>query len=280
MDFETRNIAVAEPKRRSLRSLVFSFGLAFLAGVAAMGWGLSHWEGARHWLLGAPGKPPSTSALLVPPSAIQLTPQSPATNDTAARIAAIEARIARLEASGNSGGASSTRAEALLVAFAARRAIDRGLGLGYVEGLLMQRFEATQPRAVATIIAASRQPATLDQLRVGLGALGPELTRSAPDQGWWANVKQSLSGVFVVRKAGTASPDPAARVARADALVDSGRVDLALIEIARLPNRNSAAAWIIMARRYVEAHHALDLLEAAAITSTDHMSPALPSGSL
>ena len=256
-------------KPRSFRSLMLVLGIAFIAGIAAMGWGLSRWEAARLWLFGVPNVERPSLAYEAPPTAVRVPAPTMTAPDLASRMAAIEARMAHLEALGSATGTGSTRAEALLVTFAARRAIDRGLGLGYVEGLLTQRFGATQPRAVGTIIAAARQPATLDQLRAGLDAVGPELARGAPDQGWWAGVKQGFSGVFVVRKSGTASPDPAARTLRATQLVDSGRVDLALIEVVRLPNRDRAAAWIIMARRYVEAHRALDLLEAAAITSTD-----------
>ena len=269
MVFDTSAAPQSSRKPRSLRSLMLILGVAFIAGIVAMGWGLSRWEGARHWLFGSPYVERPSVVYEASPATVRVPAPTLATPDLASRMAAIEARMARLEARGGSAGTGSTRAEALLVTFAVRRAIDRGLGLGYVEGLLTQRFGATQPRAVGTIIAAARQPATLDQLRAGLNAVGPELARGAPDQGWWAGVKQGFSGVFVVRKSGTASPDPAARTRRAAELVDSGRVDLALIEVVRLPNRDRAATWIIMARRYVEAHRALDLLEAAAITSAD-----------
>ena len=269
MVFDTSAASQLPRKPRSLRSLLLVLGIAFVAGIGTMGWGLSRWEGARHWLFG-PADTQTPALAYKAPVAISAIPAlAVATPDLASRMAAIEARMAHVEALGGTAETGSARAEALLVTFAARRAIDRGLGLGYVEGLLTQRFGATQPRAVGTIIAAARQPATLDQLRAGLDAVAPELVRAAPDQGWWAGMKQGLSGVFVVRKSGTASPDPAARTLRAAQLVDGGRVDLALIEVARLPNRDRAAAWIIMARRYVEAHRALDLLEAAAITSTD-----------
>lgn len=273
MEFDTSAATQPPRKQRSLRSLILILGIAFIAGIAAMGWGLSRWDGARHWLFGSKDSEKPVLAYQMPTTE-RATATPLTTPDLASRMAAIEARMAHLEAIGSTAGTGSARAEGLLVAFAARRALDRGLGLGYVEGLLTQRFGATQPRAVGTIIAASRQPATLDQLRAGLDAVGPELVRSAPDQGLWAGVKQGLSGVFVVRKSGAASPDPAARLNRADQLVDSGRIDLALIEVARLPNRDRAAAWIVMARRYVEAHRALDLLEAAAITSEDKTSTA------
>lgn len=281
MVFDTSAASQLPRKPRSLRSLMLVLGIAFIAGIAAMGWGLSRWEGARHWLFGSPNVEQPSLAYEAPPATMRVPAPTLTTPDLASRMAAIEARMAHLEALGSASGTGSTRAEALLVTFAARRAIDRGLGLGYVEGLLTQRFGATQPRAVGTIIAAAQQPATLDQLRAGLNAVGPELARAAPDHGWWAGVKQGFSGVFVVRKSGTASPDPAARILRAAQLVDSGRVDLALIEVVRFPNRDRAAAWIIMARRYVEAHRALDLLEAAAITSADRAPPIPePAGSL
>ena len=70
-----------------------------------------------------------------------------------------------------------------------------------------------------------------------------------------------------MRQAGTVPVDPQSRIDRASRMVDEGRVDLALAEVARLPNRNKARDWMAMARRYAEAHRALDLLEAAAITS-------------
>jgi hypothetical protein len=282
MEFDTRATSPASHKPRSLRSLMLILGMAFIAGIAAMGWGLSRWDGARHWLFGTPaGEKQPVIAYAPATGTIPAPVLSQITPDFAARIAAIESRMAKVEATGGVGGGDSTRAEALLVSFAARRAIDRGLGLGYVEGLLSQRFGATQPRAVATIIAAARQPATLEQLRAGLDTVTPDLVGGGPDEDWWAGLKRGLSSVFVVRQAGTVSPDPAARVAHAAQLVEIGRVDQALADVARLPNRDKAASWMTMARRYVEAHRALDLLEAAAITSADRApTPPEPAGTL
>lgn len=265
MEFDTSSRAPVRRKPRSLRLLLLSFSIAFVAGVGAMGWGLSRWDGARNWLFGAPVAEPIPAISYTPAPA--LPAPSLATPDLAARLAELEGRVAKVEAAGGTNGGNSARAEGLLVSFAARRAIDRGLGLGYVEGLLNQRFAATQPRAVATIIAAARQPVTLEQLRAGLDAVVPELVGGGPDEGWWAGLKRGFSGVFIVREAGSASPDPNARIARSRQLIENGRVDLALAEIARLPNRDKASEWMTMARRHVEAHRALDLLEAAAITS-------------
>jgi|CXWL01.1.fsa_nt_gi hypothetical protein len=274
MEFDTSSRAPVQRKPRLLR-LLLSFSIAFVAGIGAMGWGLSRWDGARNWLFGAPVAQRIPAITYTPAPA--LPAPSLVTPDLAARMAELEGRVAKVEAAGGTSGGNSARAEGLLVSFAARRAIDRGLGLGYVEGLLNQRFAATQPRAVATIIAAARQPVTLEQLRAGLDAVAPELVAGGPDEGWWAGLKRGFSSVLVVREAGSASPDPNARIARARLSIESGRVDLALAEVARLPNRDKATAWIAMARRYVESHRALDLLEAAAITSSDSApTPILP----
>ena len=256
-------------KPRSMRGLLLMIGLPFLAGILFMGWGLSRWEAGRTWLFGAPA-PEKLPAISYTPQPSATLPPGPSamTPDVAARMADIESRLARVEASSGGGGSGeSARAEGLLISFAARRALDRGIGLGYVEGLLTQRFGATQPRAVATVIAAGKQPATLEQLKAGLDAIAPQLKGGAPEEGWWQGFRRGLSGLFVVREKGAVSPDPEARISRAGHLIEIGRVDLALAEIARLPNRDRAAAWIVMARRHVEAHRALDLLEAAAITS-------------
>jgi hypothetical protein len=272
MDSYTQPPVSATRKARSFRSLMLITGLAFAAGLAATIWGLSESQSARNWLLGGP--PPAAAPLVQQPQ-IANVPQLAPAPDLAARMADLESRMAKVE-SGSRAGSSTGRAEGLLIAFAARRALDRGLELGYVEGMLNQHFGQRQPRAVATVIAASRQPATLEQLRTGLESARHGLSGIAPDAGWWDTVKESVSGLFIVRRADTASPVPDIRIAQAQRFIESGRVDLALAEIARLPNRDKATDWMAMARRHVEAHRALDLLEAAAITQADATPPPAP----
>src|SRR3546814_12596719 len=77
-----------------------------------------------------------------------------------------------LQAASASGNA--TRAEGLLIAFAARRALDRGLSLGYLEAQLRLRFGDDQPNAVKTIIDTARDPITLEQLRSKLDPMAPQ----------------------------------------------------------------------------------------------------------
>jgi hypothetical protein len=192
----------------------------------------------------------------------------------AARLASLETRLTMLESQG--GGHESGRAEGLLIAFAARRALDKGMALGYVEGELTRQFGASQPRAVSMIVAAARQPVTIEGLKAGIETIGTQIAHPSEDASWWEGLRQGLANLIIVREAGTLSPDPAARVARARDLVAGGRVDQALAEVARLPNASLTEHWIADARRYVEAQRALDLLEAAAIMPKEQGAVTVP----
>lgn len=248
--------------------------LAFVAGLLIALWLLSRWDAARNWLAGAPAAPaaavaPSQTPL---PAAAQLPPdESTVAVDpsTAAqlgqRVGEIEARIDRVAERANAAGDNAARAEGLLIAFAARRAVDRGLGLGYIEGQLRERFGASQPQAVATVIAASREPVTLEELQLGLDDLAPSLTTGAGDGGWWPAIRSELAGLVVVRKVGTPSPVPAERLRLARRLLEGGQVEKALVEVARLPGRARAQNWMAAARRYIQTRRALDVVETAAI---------------
>ena len=92
----------------------------------------------------------------------------------------------------------------MLVAFAARRAIDRGVALGYLETLLVARFGAEHQRAVAQIVTASRDPVRLDQLIADYERLGPALRGGAPEESWWTGFKRELGSVVAVRRGGRA----------------------------------------------------------------------------
>jgi hypothetical protein len=203
-----------------------------LLGVVLVVWGLSRSPTARAYLLGADPAPANAEPPLVTvsppaPSGVlrpTITPPPMLPED---RIAALEARIAALSQATAAGSGSSGRAEGLLLAFAARRALDRGLALGFVEGQLSNHFGARQPRAVAMIIAAARQPVTLDALKSELETLSPKLAGNSPDESWWDGITRSLSGLFIVRQADAPSTAPAERLTRAGDAIALGRVDQA-----------------------------------------------------
>lgn len=256
---------------RSRRPLVIGL-IAFAAGLVLAGWLVARWEPARTWLLGQPAPAASPSAVVAPIEAPKASAgQSTVAVDPAAtaalgqRVSEIEARIDRVAERANAAGDNAARAEGLLIAFAARRAIDRGLGLGYIEAQLRERFGATQPQAVATVVVASRDPITLEELQLGLDDLSPNLTTGAGEEGWWPSLREELASLVVVRRIGQPSPVPTERLRHARRLLDGGQVEKALVEIARLPGRAKAENWMAAARRYILARRALDVIETAAI---------------
>jgi hypothetical protein len=164
----------------------------------------------------------------------------------------------------------------MLIAFAARRAIDRGVALGYLEPLLVQRFGGQHQAAVATVITTSRDPVKLDSLVAEYEALGPALRGGGPEEGWWDAFRRELGTIVSVHRADMPSPQPQARYDRALARLETGEVDLALAETMRLPGAANAGPWIVRARRYIAAHRALDEIESGALLGAG--SPPLPAG--
>jgi uroporphyrinogen-III synthase len=238
---------------------------AFALGIAAMLWVLTRWESVGQFLGITPEPTPPTAA--APPQRSLLDPQpTPRAPDPGIdqRIAAIEQRLSDFGSDAQSAVGNVDRAEGLLVAFAARRALERGVGLGYLEGLLRQRFGETQPEAVGTIIAFAQQPVTLQQLQAGLTEIGPRLTGGGPGQDFWQALGTELANLVIVRRAGTQSTDPRERLARAVARLEAGQVDQALEEVQRLPGRENGRDWIQSAQRYAAARQALDTIELAA----------------
>ena len=239
--------------------------LLLVAGAALAIWGLSRWEAGARFLGVAPRQPIQVvRQVSAPVPAPQQGTASLAAAD-AARIAALEARLGAIESQAQAAAGSAGRADALLVAFAARRAIDRGVALGYLEPLLVQRFGASHQAAVATIVTASRDPVRLDRLIADYEQLGPTLRGGGAEEGWWAGFRRELGTIVSIHRADTPSPQPQARFDRALSRLESGEVDQALAETMRLPGAASANQWIMRARRYIAAHRALDEIESAAL---------------
>ncbi|WP_417620324.1 mitofilin family membrane protein [Parasphingorhabdus sp.] len=186
----------------------------------------------------------------------------------AVRVADLEDRLSRINVQAQAASGNAARAEGLLIAFAARRALDRGSPLGYIDPQLRLRFGDAQPKAVTTIVNASRQPVTLEELAAGLDDIGPALTTGSDREGFWSDFKRELTELFVIRRQGTPSPAPQQRLVRAKRYVETGNVDAAIAELEKLPGGGSdeeASQWIEKARRYNEARRALDVIETAAI---------------
>jgi len=238
-----------------------------LAGAAAATWGLAHYASAARLLGVAPAPPADRQA---PPQ--QFVPQQQAVPPAgtlnpaiAQQIGQLQARIQRVESENEQVQGSAGRADALLIAFAARRAVERGVTLGYLEPLLVDRFGADHPQAVATIITASRSPVRLTELIAQFQDLEPGLVGPPPNEGLWTGIKRGLSSLVTVHRSDRPSNEPQARYDRALSHLMSGEVDAALAETMRLPGAPRGREWIDSARRYVAAHRALDEVESAAL---------------
>ena len=240
--------------------------LLIFVGAGLAVWGLSRWDSGARFLGVAPEPPPALALQPMPRAPQPVLTAGAAPNAAAAeQLAMLEARLRNVENATQRNAGSVGRADALLVAFASRRAIDRGVQLGYLETLLAERFGAQHPVAVATIITAARTPITLDDLTNDYARLDGELRRGAPDEGLWQGLRREMGGLIAVRRASAPSPKPEARYERAMARLEQGQVDVALAETMRLPGASRAGPWIAKARRYVAAHRALDEVESSAL---------------
>ena len=180
------------------------------------------------------------------------------------RLAAAEQRIARLDLQAQAASGNAARAEGLLIAFSARRTLERGNDLGYLGDQLRLRFGDAMPNAVQTIIAFGRRPVTLDQLIARLDNLAPDLAQTTRRVSW-GQVRDELASLFVVRRESTPSPQPTRRLERARLFLQSGRVEAAIAEVRHLPGASEASDWIGDATRYAAAQNALELIETAAV---------------
>lgn len=268
------------PRKRSGLTLILLI-IAFAGGIIATLWGVpmlqKWWAGDETVATSAGG---DTQALIgtegVPSTAAQQQPANPTPINSQglnslgvatleARLAAVSAKLDAISTQAAGAGGNAARAEGLLIAFATRRALDRGSPLGYLEGELRLRFGEAQPRAVTTIVNAANNPVTLADLQAGLDDITPVLIGQGGGQDWWTTTKRELANLIVIRKANEPSPVPRKIVQRAKQLLSAERVDNAVEEIERLPNREGASEWLQIARQYNEARRALDVVEAAAI---------------
>jgi hypothetical protein len=249
--------------RRTSWSARLLIGLALIvAGAAAATWALAHYQPAAKFLGVVPAAPAAQRPVPVLQPVVQPAPEETVPDE---RVAELETRLSKVENATERAEGSAGRADALVVAFAARRAIDRGVALGYLENLLVDRFGNQHQRAVGTIIAASHEPVRLNDLIAQYETLGPELRRGGPQDSWWTNFQRELGSLIDVHRADHPSPSPDARYTRAMQRLSSGDVDQALAETMRLPGAARANDWVAKARRYVAAHRALDEIESAAL---------------
>lgn len=251
-------------RRSNGRYLVLALLGAVVLGGAGGLWGASKLGWVHFSSQSLTASPLATSLSLPAPS-----PSAPALESAqtalGVRMAELEQRMTKLNFEAEAASGNAARAEGLLIAAAARRTVERGAPLGYLEDQLKLRFGNAQPNAVATLVEVSRSPVTLDALAQGLAVLGPTLVEVPRDTNVVMRVREELSDLFVIRRVSAPSPAPEKRYERARVFLETGRAEAAMGEVERMPGREAARAWLALAQRYVRAQRALDLIETAAI---------------
>ncbi|NJM51565.1 MAG: hypothetical protein HC843_12435 [Sphingomonadales bacterium] len=242
----------------------------FLLAAFICGGILTIWAAQRFELLGAAEKTadsqtPKAEQAIEPAFSSLPAPLAPKDNGLVdQQVDKLEARMLRINADAEAASDNAARAEAMLLAFAARRALDSGAALGYLEPQLQIRFGKTQPKEVAVIVQANRAPVTLDLLRAEISAQGDDWLARNGLSGW-GRIQKEMSELFVLRKATTPSPAPTRRLERARQYVDSGNIAAAIKEVEKLPGVSSASGWLEKAARYVAVRTALDSIERSAL---------------
>ena len=264
---------VLAPRRSTMGLWIAVILIAFIGGIGATLWGTGALQ--RWWTEGSAAPVAAVDPSAVAPSQAGGALTQASVSDLDGKVAALSARLDNLSTQAMLAGDRAGKAEAMLIAFAARRALDNGAPLGYLENELRARFGEAQPKAVATIITAADEPVTLIDLQGAFDELTPALMGRRDEGDWWTATKRELANLVIIRKASSPSPLPEKALQRARSLLAAARVEAAIAEVEGLPGRANADAWLQMARRYNEARRALDVVESAAILA-GRVEPAPP----
>ena len=272
----------AKASSPSMRPIVLALLAAFVFGAALAGYGVYRWVMANQpspvLTTNETSGPVAAPPAALPDSGDQDVPAPAAEAPTVEavervaeqqggfdqRLAAAEQRLTRLDLQAQAAAGNAARAESLLIAFATRRAMERGEELGFLADQLRLRFGDALPNAVRTVISNAEDPVTLDRLIARLDGLGPSLANTNEATSW-ATIRRELGQLFVVRRNSTPSPQPQRRLDRARLFLQSGRVEAAIDEVRRLPGAENAATWIADAERFAASQQALDLIETSAV---------------
>lgn len=284
MSGNTARVTPREPARRSGGAPWIWIAVAFVGGLLAMAWILTN--GTRLWSGAEEGAPVAAAADAPPPAATPelarlagsvdpvsgrvvdpaardaLSAASPAMGELQRQVGALEGRLATVRTAADGAAANARRAEAILLAFAARRTLDRGVPLGFLQAQLRQRFPG-QPRAVDTIVDAAANPVTVESLRAAL----PELAVRREDGlgGLFTALRRDGEPLIHRVRPGERSRDASELLGEAESALARGNVEAALAAVGATRSSPERIQWVRAAQNYVAAHQALDVIETAAI---------------
>lgn len=256
----------APARGNPLMTILGAVLIAFIAGLAVMAvvFRAGDWWGEPATAPVAVVQPPISAAPVTAPG-MDVATLAAREQALAARLESLDARLKATDADARVAASYAGRAEAMMLVFGARRALERGEELGIIATELRRRLGTAAPEAVATVLSASTEPVTLEDLRVAFDQIAPRLSTSQPDDGWLSAIQRELSTLVIIRKQDAPSPHPRERLARARRLLGQGHVEAALAEVSRLPGAQGAESWMAAAGRYIATRRALDTLEDAAI---------------
>ena len=234
-----------------------------LAGAAGATWALARYERAAHFLGVAPEAAACGHHAAAVPSHPQKIALVPAPAADSQEIDKIEDRLAQVEtttrARGRLGRAGRRFAGRLRGAPGDR---SRGRARLSRDPAGRPRSGGRHPRAVATIVTASRAPVRLDELiaeyrRARTGASRRRRRRTAGG----TQFQRELGSLVEIRRAD--APSTQARRALSPGAVRAGgrRRRRRAGRNHALARRRAGRAWVGKARRYVAAHRALDEIE-------------------
>ncbi len=259
-------VPTAPARGNPLMTILGAVLIAFIAGLAVMAvvFRAGDWWGQPAAAPATVVQPPISAAPVTAPG-MDVATLAAREQALAARLESLDARLKATDADARVAASYAGRAEAMMLVFGARRALERGEELGIIANELRRRLGTAAPEAVATVLSASTEPVTLEDLRVAFDQIAPRLSTSQPDDGWLSAIQRELTTLVIIRKQDAPSPHPRERLARARRLLGQGHVEAALAEVSRLPGAQGAESWMAAAGRYIATRRALDTLEDAAI---------------
>jgi hypothetical protein len=232
----------------NLRSIAALLVLAFVGGAIAFGWFAS--DGNAPWM--------ASDSKIKAPLASPVVPKVDASS--------VPAFIPTQPVV-----ADSAHTEAMLLAIAARRAVENGKSLYTLLPRLQKAFGQTNPKALATLAESGEQPLSNAALLAEFETLGPQLARPAGTG--WDRIRYELETLFVIRRGDRAPSPSSARLERIKQNLILGETATALRLVRGLPGAPNGADWIAKANKAVAVKVALDTLDNAAMSAITAPTP-------
>ncbi len=275
-----------------LRTIAILLLIAFVGGTIAAGWAITKYDlfqtdGKNEAIIfdrdaAANINAPAVASESLKIQAAETCQNIENQNDTIntqlinERVDSLDDRLSRINVQAQQASGNADRTESMLIAFSARRAIDSGSALGYVENELRLKFGNSNPDDVRIIVNAGNNPVRLATLQNQLDIASEILLSPSSDASIWDVIKKEFGELFVIRKAGSQPPQPERRLARIKTSLANRDVKTAILEMEQMPGAENARGWISLAKRYLRVQKALDAVEKTAISIPSNALPIRP----